>query len=382
MDMNEAARFTQLDGLDFAPRSPSLVILLCLTLATLAWVFMNIWSVNLVSSGIWSVKLFPPSFGETLVLMFAIALQCIPALLGLITPYAFKSIGRSLGWVLAVALCAGVVGFEMYHSALAQYKNSTGAAVYAQERAEIDALNRKLNNAGAQLVATYTAKMTSFQQLAADAASGRDETGIAKCRGICQEFRRKYAVAKSRYSHLANPPASATSLRADADLREHLTDIGERSTQLVAAGKDLSTFYWELDNTSPPAMLADEIAGVERAVKAKSMRFADMHSLSPATLALEQTNAAFAAINRGAWPAAEARLPLVYGVLPAMCVLVLAFFMRVCIAELGPNYYGLGHVVADIARETVAQRMLKRLVDLRSANFVQHIRAKYKQWSH
>jgi hypothetical protein len=41
----------------------------------------------------------------------------------------------------------------------------------------------------------------------------------------------------------------------------------------------------------------------------------------------------------------------------------------------------LGHVAADIARETLAKRMLGRLVELRSANFLSSIRAKYKRWS-
>ena len=129
-------------------------------------------------------------------------------------------------------------------------------------------------------------------------------------------------------------------------------------------------------------MLADEIAKVASAITTKAQRFASLHSLTPATLSLEHTNNAFAAVARGEWPAPEARLPFVYGILPALCVLVLAFFMRLCIQQLGPNYYGLGHVATDIFKETLAKRMLQRLGDLRSANFVQHIRAKYKGWSH
>lgn len=382
MDMKEASQFAHLDGLGIAPRGPSLLVMFCLGLASLAWAFMNYWCVNVVADGIRSVKLYPASFGDTTVLVFAAALQAVPALFGMLAPLAFKGWGSAVGLIAAGALSFSVVAFEAYHAVLAQYKNSTGAALYTQERAEITALARQLQEASTQLTATYTAKMAAYESLADDAAKGRDESGVAKCDTICKDFRRKYATAKSRYSHLGSAPAVAATLPADANLREHFTDIERRSTRLVAAGKDLVTFYQDLDKTTPPAMLADEIANVASAIATKAQRFASLHSLTPATLSLEHTNSAFAAVARGEWPAPEARLPLVYGILPALCVLVLAFYMRLCIQQFGPNYYGLGHMAVDIGKETLAKRMLKRLGDLRSANFVQHFRAKYKGWSH
>ena len=383
MDMKEINQFAHLDALGLAPtRSPSLVVMFAMGLAALAWGFMNYWCVGVVADGILSVKLYPPSFNDTDVLIFAAALQAVPSLFGLLAPFAFKTWSHTLGLILAGALAFGVVAFEAYHAVLAQYKNSTGAALYNQERAEITALARQLQEASTQLTATYTAKMAAYDSLADDAAKGKDESGIAKCDTICKDFRRKYATAKSRYSHLGSAPAVAATLPADANLREHFTDIERRSTRLVAAGKDLATFYQDLDQTTPPAMLADEIANVASAITTKAQRFASLHSLTPATLSLEHTNSAFAAVARGEWPAPEARLPMVYGILPALCVLVLAFYIRLCIRQLGPNYYGLGHVATDIFKETLAKRMLKRLGDLRSANFVQHIRARYKGWSH
>ena len=383
MDMKEINQFAHLDGLGLAPApGPSLVVMFAMGLAALAWGFMNYWCVGVVADGILSVKLYPPSFNDTDVLIFAAALQAVPSLFGLLAPFAFKTWSHTLGLILAGALAFGVVAFEAYHAVLAQYKNSTGAALYNQERAEITALARQLQEASTQLTATYTAKMAAYDSLADDAAKGKDESGIAKCDTICKDFRRKYATAKSRYSHLGSAPAVAATLPADANLREHFTDIERRSTRLVAAGKDLATFYQDLDQTTPPAMLADEIANVASAITTKAQRFASLHSLTPATLSLEHTNSAFAAVARGEWPAPEARLPMVYGILPALCVLVLAFYIRLCIRQLGPNYYGLGHVATDIFKETLAKRMLKRLGDLRSANFVQHIRARYKGWSH
>jgi hypothetical protein len=360
--------------------STSVLPVLVLGLSALAWVFMNIWSVNLVASGIWAVKLFPPSFSENMVMLFALALQSIPALFGLLTPQFFARWGYAAAWPLTLALCIGVVGFEMYHSVLAQYKNSTGAALFAQERASITALDRKLTDTATQLTSTYLAKTKSYEDLADDAARGRDESGVAKCDKICKEFRRKYATAKSQYSHLSISPAAAPGvLPADADLREHFTDLESRSTKLVAAGKDLTAFYRALDNSAPPATLVDEIASIHTAIAAKAQRFASLHSLSPATLALEQTNAAFAALSEGRLPAAEARLPMVYGILPALCVLVLSLFIRVCLTAIGPRM-GLGHLAGAIAKETIASRMLKRLEALRSNNFMHHLRAKYKRW--
>lgn len=383
MDMKETNQFAHVDVLASTPSPrPSLVIMFAVGLAALAWGFMNYWCVGVVTDGIRSVKLYPPSFSDTEVLIFAAALQAVPALFGLLAPLALKSWGSAVGLIVAGVLSFTVVAFEGYHSVLAQYKNSTGAELYAQERAEISALARQLQEASSQLTATYTAKMAAYESLADAAAKGKDESGIAKCNAICKDFRRKYATAKSRYSHLGNAPALAATLPPEANLREHFTDIERRSTRLVAAGKDLAAFYQDLDKTTPPAMLADEIANVASAVASKAQRFASLHSLTPSTLSLEHTNTAFAAVARGEWPAPEARLPMAYGILPALCVLVLAFYMRLCIQQFGPNYYGLGHMAVDIGKETLAKRMLQRLGDLRSANFVQHIRAKYKGWSH
>lgn len=382
MDMNESNQFVTLEALGLAPAPrPSLVVMFAMGLAALAWGFMNYWCVGVVTDGILSVKLFPPSFSDTDVLLFAAGLQTVPSLFGLLAPFA-KTWPHMLGLILAGAVAFGVVTFEAYHAVLAQYKNSTGAALYNQERAEITALARQLQEASTQLTATYNAKIAAYDSLADDAAKGKDESGIAKCNTICKDFRRKYATAKSRYSHLGSAPAAAATLPADANLREHFTDIERRSTRLVAAGKDLATFYQDLDKTTPPAMLADEIATVTGAITAKAQRFASLHSLTPATLSLEHTNSAFAAVARGEWPAPEARLPMVYGILPALCVLVLVFYIRLCSQQFGPNYYGLGHVATDIFKETLAKSMLKRLGDLRSVNFLQHIRAKYKGWSH
>lgn len=388
MDMKEPLQFNPTPNAIAGVGKPmpdhpgfTVLILVCLILATAAWIFMNGWSINLVASGILAIKLFPPNIDPDMVLLFAVALQSVPALFGLLTPYFFRRWAYGLAWLPVFCVVGLVLLFEGYHSVLAQYKTSAAQDAYTHVRTDIEGLERKAASVSAQIAATYEAKLNSYAALAAASARGNDETGVALCGPICKEYHRKYAVAKSRYSHLslmdaATPAASSTG----ADLRQRLTGVEGLSTKLLAAGKDLSTFYKELDGSTPPAMLSDEIKGLAASVQSSIQRFANLHSLTAATLALEQTNAAFAAIWRGEWPDPQARLPVVYGVLPALCVLVLSVFIRVCIGTLAPKRYGLAAVATDIARETLASRMLKQLETLRSRNFVNHIKGQYRRW--
>lgn len=376
MKMNEPNNFDT-QAIVSSSVDGSLLITSVLIALFSAWFFMNIWSVNLVANGIWAVKLFPPSFSENLVLFFAFALQSIPAILGLITPLFFTSILRMLLWLAALVLCIGIIGFEMYHSVYAQYKNSTGTALYKKEKTDIEVLEGRISAVNQQIAETYKQKTAAFELLANNAAKGLDESGIAKCEAICKSYRKNFATATARYSHLSLNEKTPPFVITENDLLAQFTRIKNRTPKLSAAIKDLTAFYQELDKSAPPAGLMDEVKNIEKIINEKEKRYQNMSNLSAETLALENTNEAFSAVMNGSLPVAEARLPLVYGILPALCIFALSLFIRICISHVN---YGLGHVAASIAKETIASRMLSNLAKLRHKNFINNIKAQYNRW--
>lgn len=90
------------------------------------------------------------------------------------------------------------------------------------------------------------------------------------------------------------------------------------------------------------SQLSQEIEAIHNVAQANELRLSHLHSLAPFSLALEQTNQAFADVWASRLSAIESRLPLVYGLLPALAVLTLSFMIRACLATLGPGHYGLG----------------------------------------
>lgn len=361
--------------------SASPLVVICLMLSTAAWIFVSYWSVCSVAYGIESAKLYPPSFGPTEVWLFALALQLVVSLFGLIVPLFLGRFTLMLALPLVVGVYLLINGFEGYHGVLSQHKSSMAPAMLAQERAEIENLSQRITTASAQLSMAYQNKLTAYADLADEAAKGRDETGVAQCGPICRENRRSFATAKAKFSHLAlNAAPPPAFMEADADLRALLTDVFQRSTKLKSAAVDLTAFYQALDGTTPPAVLAEEIAAIHTTAQTKEKRFAHLHSLTTSTLALDQTNEAFAAVTKGHLPAVESRLPLVYGVLPAMVVLVLAVFIRACLAALGPSYYGVGHSAFAWASEGLQAKILPKVDALSARNFMNRIRIRTRGW--
>lgn len=104
------------------------------------------------------------------------------------------------------------------------------------------------------------------------------------------------------------------------------------------------------------------------------------NGLTAATLALDQTNQAFAELGQGNLPAVESRLPLVYGVLPALVVLVLSVFIRACLAALGPGYYGVGHTAFAWVSEALQAKILPKVDALSARNFMNRIRIRTRGW--
>lgn len=390
MDMHEAQRFSPSGAVPTAPGTagmhpPSVaagpLVVICLVLSSLAWVFVSYWSVSSVAYGIESAKLFPPSFGKTEVWLFALALQTVVSLFGLVLHLFFRRWALLLGLPLVIAVYLLINGFEGYHGVLAQHKSSIAPALLAQERAEIDSLSRRITTASAQVSEVYKQKLDAYSSLADDAAKGRDESGVAKCDTICKQYRRNYATAKSRFSHLALAAAPAPAFdAAQVDPRALLTDAVQRSDKLHRAGQDLAAFYTALDQSSPPAVLAQEINAIHSAAQAKEKRFAHLHSLSPFTLALDQTNQAFADAWAGRLPAVESRLPLVYGLLPALAVLALSVMIRACLAALGPGHYGLGHSLFDWASQGLQAKILPKVDALSARNFMNRVRIRTRSW--
>lgn len=352
-----------------------------LVLGGLAWLFVSWWSVKMVAYGIETAGLFPPTVSTTEVFWFAVCLQVMTSLFGLITAFFFRKTITSLLWFVACAVVVLTIAFEGYHGVLGQNKASVAPALLKQERAELDTLSRRITVASDQLASTYKAKTRAYETLAQNAAQGKDKTGIASCDAICKANWEKFGIATARFSHLAlaaAPPALV--LAADADARALLTDVDARSAKLQAASADLTAFYRTLDNSTPPAVLSQEIAAIRSLVDAKTAQYKDLHSLSAYTLALDQTNKAFAALWDGKLPPPEARLPLVYGLLPAVTILVLGLYMKVCLNVLGPHYYGVGHVAMNLASESLASRLLQRLERVRKQNYLSSLRSRYMDW--
>lgn len=258
---------------------------------------------------------------------------------------------------------------------LGQNKTSAGPALLAQETAEINKLSERVSTAAQQLSDNYKTKTKAYETLAENAAKGRDKTGIAKCEGICLGYWDKFGTATSQFNHLGlNAAPAAAVLSADADLRARLSDVDGRSAKLATANKDLAAFYLALDNSSPPALLSDEIAAIRTAVSTKSQQYADLHSLTAFTLALKQTNQAFADLWAGKLPVPEARLPLVYGLLPGLCIVALGLYIKACLNQFGANAGRLGHLAGRLASESLAEKLLNRLEKLSLKNFTTHIR--------
>ncbi len=354
-----------------------------LVLSGLGWLFISYWSVKMVAYGIETAGLFPPTITPTEIFLFAVFLQVMTSLFGLVAVFFFQKLGTTILWLGVLAVVVTTIAFEGYHGVLGQNKASTGPALLKQEVAEIQTLSRRVTEASQQLAATYQAKTKAYATLAENAAAGKDKTGIALCDSICRSNWGKFGTATAQFSHLslaAAPPALV--LAPDVDPRALLTDVEARSAKLEAANQDLKAFYQALDNSAPPAVLTEEIASIRAQVLAKVAQYRDLHSISAYTLALDQTNKAFAAIGRGELPPPESRLPLVYGLLPAACILVLGLYMKVCIQVLGPDYYGVGHVAMNLASESLASRMLERLERLRKKNYMSSLRSSYMNWRH
>jgi len=382
MNMNEAQFF---DGLTTGKSGNggggSIQAIIYLTLGSFAWLFLSYWSIQMVAYGIETAHLFPPSITVSEIFIFAVCLQIMTSLFGLITAFFFQKISFSLLWVGVLAVVVATVAFEGYHGVLGQNKVSAGPALLQQETAEIQTLSARITEASKQLADTYSAKTSAYETLAKNAAAGRDKTGIALCDSICRANWEKFGTATAQFSHLALAAAPpALQLAPGADPRALLTDVVARSAKLEAASKDLSAFYQALDSSAPPAVLAQEIADIRTQASAKADQYKDLHSLSAYTLALKETNNAFAALWRGELPPPEARLPLVYGLLPAACILVLGLYMKVCLNVLGPNYFGVGHVAMNLASESLASRMLERLERLRKKNYLSSLRSSYMNW--
>jgi hypothetical protein len=388
MNMNEAQFFDSVSATGASnpagsphPGGGGMQAIIYLVLGGLAWLFVSYWSVKMVAYGIETAGLFPPTVTPTEILLFAVCLQVMTSLFGLITGFFFRSVITSVLWAVACVVVVLTIAFEGYHGVLGQNKASVGPALLAQERAELDTLSRRITTASDQLASTYQAKTKAYETLAQNAAQGKDKTGIASCDAICKANWDKFGIATARFSHLALAAAPpALQLAPDADARALLTDVQARSAKLDAASADLSAFYRTLDNSTPPAVLSQEIAAIRSLVNTKTEQYKDLHSLSAYTLALDQTNKAFAAIWDGKLPPPEARLPLVYGLLPALTILVLGLYIKVCLNVLGPHYYGVGHVAMNLASESLAARMLKRLERLRKENYVSSLRSKYMNW--
>ncbi len=372
MDMKEAMHLKQeLDSLGQSENANKLSIWFCLIVSVAAWVFLSYWSVSLVAYGIESAHLYPPSFGKDEIMAFAIALQAINSTFGLTFPLLIRRWRFVIALPLVLSVYLAITAFEGYHGVLAQHKSSSAPALLAQEQAELDSLSRRITETSTQLSNVYSAKRDAFNTIADDAAKGRDETGIAVCNKICKDNRRRYATATTRYSHLAlqAAPAAAT-LPPDADLRLLLTDVKGRSDKLNNAKQDLITFYRELDKSDPPALLISEIDGIAKAIQDKVTAYQNLHSLSTFTLALEQTNQAVADVVAARLPEPESRLPLVYGLLPSLAILVLGIMINACLKALGPGRQGIGHTVLEWFSESIQARILPRLNALSAKNFM------------
>lgn len=367
MDMHEADLFKSLSQPPAAPHGGPLGWLI-LAVTAAAWVFMNIWSVNLVASGIWSMRLYPPSFSEGLVLLFAMALQAIVAVFGLLTPAFFSRFTSAMWWPLALVFCVCLVGFEAYHAVFAQYKNSVGPSLVAAKRAELANLHAKASELGAQIPANHQRKLESFEALAGLSEAGKDVTGVTGCGTVCKGYRAQFAQAKATYAHLGLPTVPAPVPVGD-DLRASFVDLQGRTQSLRSAAVDLGSFFQAVDKSAAPASVTEGVAELVSRVDDMARQVEGLSKITPETLALRETNAAFKSLAQGQMPSVEARLPLVYGILPALSVLVLSMFLRVQLGAMGGSPMGLAGLGFEVARERAKSPLLEKLKTLRMNNF-------------
>lgn len=372
MNMNETEFFTKLDQ-----PAPSWITFVCMTLASIAYVFLNIWSINMVAQGILAVGLYPRNLSEGWVTCFSACLQIIVGLFGLTTPLFFRRWTTSFLWPVLLVFVLTVMIFEGYHTVFSQMKNVIGSSLLKKETSDINSLNQTLEHTSSILTNTYLSKVQSYEELAERARLGKDKSGIATCGSICESNLEKLSAAKGRFSHLGLTAIATSS--ATEDVIAMSNELAQRASSLSAASADLKRFFDEVDQSAPPVMIAHQVEQIQNQVQAKLDRYKGMASLDSSSLAMIETNTAFGALFQGQLPRVEARLPLVYGVLPILGVLVLSVYIRVLLNDIG-QYYGLGNLAADLAKESIAKNMWRKLHSLRSHNFVESLRAKYKRW--
>lgn len=379
MNMNEPNSFPQKNSSirDFTASVPFIVFLV------VVYFGFNLWSLNLVAHGIQAMRLVPASISDTAIYLFTAGLQSVLFVLGLMAALFFRGhgvirgIGNTLKLLFCVAVAAFVVGFEQYHAVYIQMKSSIGDGLMKVEADEVARLQSQVTTVAAQIPALYTQKLASYEKLADDASKGRDRTGVAKCRGICTGYWDKYYATKGQFNHLELNGVPAES--ASGDLRTKFTDLTARFLNLEAAYAGLESMYKTINNSSPPASVTKNIQSIRAGVDAKKAKYEGITEITPATLAIEQTNAAFGAVFAGKLPRKDALLPMIYGVVPVLCIAAFAIFIRLAVnARTAPD--DVYDMQRELETEKAASPILDELMRARSYNYKKWLRTRFQGW--
>lgn len=352
-----------------------------LGIAIVALAGLSAWSTLIVAKSVLAAGLVPPDIPPAMVYVFVSGLQTCVALFGPLTAMFFRPfrIAKVMGWLVCLCAFCSVTGFECWHQVFRALQLSSGADFERSEEAEVERIQRSITDIAKQVPALYEAKRAAFRSLADDAAAGRDRTGIAVCGPICQGLRDRYASVTERFGYL-NVQSVPGPVSGTAGIRGKLIDARHRLAALKAAEGSLVDFYAAVDRTAPPRMLTEAIAAVHERVSAKEQAYASVSEINAKTIAMIRTTEAFGHLAALKKPPADAWLPLAYGVLPSLAIFSLGLSTR-RIFETRQQPVGLARLQQELAMEQEAESILRKLVRSRTRNFLNRLRASFRQWN-
>jgi hypothetical protein len=343
----------------------------------------NAWGIGMVGKGIIGIQLIPPDWPTWCAYAFAGGLQSIITFFGFVTPLFFK-MRRPTDWffkpILFSISCIIVfqpVSFEVYHSVYAQLKNSTGAGSMKTEATIVASLQSQVTTISAQIPSIYSGRLQGLDDLAKDSEAGRDKSGIAGCKKICKGYRIKRAEIIEKYGHLSVNPVAIQS--TSPDIRVQFTDLSRRFQSLTSFVASLDEFSQAMNGTSAPLSITNAVTKLGEEITKKGSDYSEINDIDAANVTLIRTNEVFAAIKDLKLPRTDSRLPFVYGVLPPLCVLVLAIWIRIAIGA-RRGHSPLHDVHDELAVEKEAADILDSLSSIREKNHKNWLRSQFRKW--
>ncbi len=146
------------------------------------------------------------------------------------------------GCILTILAIIGLANlfFEVFFSMASVSERARGGAYLSDVTNRVKAVAAKVSDVDDQMVNTFTNQAKELEQLARDAATGRDRTGVAKCGEICRGFWESAHRVRQNYAALGIPLGTGSAETDDVNRLWLATKI--RVQRLKQKAESFATF--------------------------------------------------------------------------------------------------------------------------------------------